>query len=179
MPSADVTTIVLTLIAALPDACLRDLCLQLVLNSLATPPPATPAETQASRPRGRPRAAEPRVPRRRGRPPGTGAPAKKSVDPKLAARRKRYEAKRAVARQAAKTAKVAAQTNGNGEGVAVSPQAFWQHAEKLEPTRPWLAVTREFDVKEAIAQNCYRKLSLPPSIGPMAITKFLTLPAPA
>jgi hypothetical protein len=27
--------------------------------------------------------------------------------------------------------------------------------------------------KEAIAQNCYRNQSLPRSIGPMAITKFL------
>jgi len=34
-------------------------------------------------------------------------------------------------------------------------KAFWHHAEKLEPSRPWLAVTREFDVGELVAWNCY------------------------
>jgi hypothetical protein len=36
-------------------------------------------------------------------------------------------------------------------------------------------VVREFDVKEAVAQQAYRSQSLPPRVGPMAISKFLTL----
>jgi hypothetical protein len=81
--------------------------------------------------------------------------------------------------QAAKAAKGgAAPTAGNGEGGPVTPALLWRHAEKLEPSRPWLAVSREFDVKEAIAQNCYRNQSLPPQVGPMAVSKFLELPVP-
>jgi hypothetical protein len=68
-------------------------------------------------------------------------------------------------------------SNGNGTGPepAITPQTFWQHAEKLEPTAPWRAVVREFDVKQAVAQQAYRSLSLPPHVGPMAVTKFLNL----
>jgi hypothetical protein len=172
---SDPSAVVRTLIAALPDACLRDLCLHLALTSLATPPPATsPVELSVRRKGGWP-SGRPRKTATNGRRRGTGTPAK-NTDPKLAARRKRYEAKRAAARQAAKATKVAAKPNGNGEGAAVSPQAFWQHAEKIEPLKPWLAVIREFDIKEAVAQHAYRNQSLPREIGPMAVSKFLTLP---
>jgi hypothetical protein len=159
--TTDATAAVRTLIAALPDACLRDLCIQLALNSLTSPQVTSPIEPSVRRkggwPRGRPR-----------RNPGKEQEAK--VDSKLAERRARDAAARKAKRHAAKAA-----ANANGQDAAVTPQAFWQHAEKLEPTRPWRAVTREFDVKEALAQNCYRKLSLPPHVGPMAVTKFLTL----
>jgi hypothetical protein len=104
MPSADLTTIVRTLVAALPDACLRDLCLQLALGLAASPPTpslAKPAaDTHVQRRRGRPRKTAGNGRRR------TEAPAKK-VDPKLAERRKRYEANRKAKRHAAKAAEVA------------------------------------------------------------------------
>jgi hypothetical protein len=157
-------------LAALPENRLRDLVLELLFAPFTT--------TTAHRKVGRPRTAAVEednvvVPlQRNGRRRRKGA----VTDPKLAERRARYAANRKAKRQAA--AKAIKATAGNGQDAAITPQAFWQHAEKLEPTRPWLAVTRQFDLKEAIAQNCYRKLSLPRSIGPMAITKFLSLETP-
>jgi hypothetical protein len=98
---------------------------------------------------------------------------------KLLARRQRYAAKRKAARRAAKAAAAGAAAAGaNGEGaVPVSPEALWRHAERLEPQAPWKAVVRELGVKEVHAQAAYRKLSLPPQMGPMAVEKFLALPA--
>jgi hypothetical protein len=55
---------------------------------------------------------------------------------------------------------------------------MWRHAEQIEPQAPWKAVVREFGVKEAVAQQAYRSQSLPPHVGPMAISKFLMLRAP-
>ena len=72
-------------------------------------------------------------------------------------------------------------TNGGDRNVpaialpAISAEAFWGHAAKLVPGRPWLAVTREFDVGEAIARGCYDRQRLPPGVGPMAVTQFLAL----
>jgi hypothetical protein len=96
---------------------------------------------------------------------------------KLAERRKRAAANRRAARAAAKAAKGSAPgTAGNGEDVAVTPAMLWQHAERIQPTAPWKAVAREFGVKDIHAQAAYRNQSLPPHVGAMAITKFLTLP---
>jgi hypothetical protein len=160
----------------MPEDRLRKLLLELLLApfTMTTPP-------HPHRSRGRPRKAAiedgnvVRLPRRRRKP---------AVDErKLADRRKRYAAKRKAERQAAKAAKAIkanapAAAVGNGQDAAVAPQAFWQHAEKLEPTRPWKAVVREFGVKEAVSQQAYRSQSLPPHVGPMAINKFLMLEAP-
>jgi hypothetical protein len=157
--------IIRVLVGAIAENRIRDLLIELLINCLA---PGSP---------------------RRGRRPKE-APAVDLTERKRERARKYAAKKRAAAKEAARSAVSAATgkrcgrprkngSNGNGTESAVTAKAFWQHAEKLEPTRPWRAVIREFDVKEAIAQNCYRKLSLPPSIGPMAITKFLTLPAPA
>jgi hypothetical protein len=187
MPTPDVAVIVRTLIAALPDACLRDLCLQLVFNSLATPPPAI-AEPEAVKPEARRKGGWPR-----GRPRGTAgngrrrrakASGKGSVDPKLAARRARYVAKRAAARKAARHAAKAAKTaeapqptadNGNGKTTPVTAQAFWQRCEQIEPGAPWRVPMREFDVRNTVAQQAFRARTLPPRIGAMALNKFLEL----
>jgi hypothetical protein len=163
--SSDPAAIVRLLVAAVPEDRLRSLLVALVLDDLMPSMSIT----------------EPR--RRRGRPPGAAAAANgrrrkaangrrraaKPDDPKLLARRQRYAARRAAARRAAKA-------GSNGEdAVSVSPEALWRHAEKLEPTRPWAAVAREFGVKEAAAQQAHRSRGLPPGIGPMAITRFLTV----
>jgi hypothetical protein len=58
----------------------------------------------------------------------------------------------------------------------VSAADLWRHAERIEPQAPWKAVAREFGVKDIHAQAAYRNQSLPPHVGAMAITKFLTLP---
>jgi hypothetical protein len=101
---------------------------------------------------------------------------------KLAERRKRAAANRKAARQAAKAARAikgeAAPAAGNGEDVAVTPAMLWQHAERIQPQAPWKAVARELGVRDIHAQHAYRNQSLPPHVGAMAITKFLTLPVP-
>jgi hypothetical protein len=161
MPTADASATVRFLIAALPDACLRDLCLQLVLNSLATPPPTTSP-------------AEPSVRRKRGR------PAKKSIDPKLAARRKRYEANRKAKRQAAKAAKTTkapqpTTDSGNGKDAPITAQAFWQRCEQIEPGAPWRIPVREFGIRDTVAKSAFQARTLPPRIGPMALNRFLEM----
>jgi hypothetical protein len=179
MPTADVTTIVRTLIAALPDACLRDFCIQLAL-SLATSPPATATssvEPSARRkggwPRGRPRRSATNGRRR-----GTGAPAKAA---ELAERRARYAAARKAKRRAAKAqaaAKAPPPTAGNGSSGAKGPvtaQAFWQRCEQIEPAAPWHIPVREFGVRDAVAQQAFRARTIPPRIGPMALSRFLEL----
>jgi hypothetical protein len=167
--TTDAAATVRALIAAIPEQCLRDLCLQLAINSLATPPLATPA-------------AETQTRRRRGRPRGTASkkPARRSVDPKLAARRKRYQDKRAAARRAAKAADAAkapqpTPANGNGEDAPITAQAFWQRCEQMEPAAPWRIPVREFGVRDAVAQQAFRARTLPPRMGPMAISRFLEL----
>jgi hypothetical protein len=167
----DASTVVRALVTALPDACLRDLVVQLALNNLTQPPVTSPTEPEVRQKRGRPRKAPANGRRRRA---GSAVDSKvdSKVDLKLVARRKRYEAKRRAARRAAKTA---SKTVGNGQEVVVSPEALWRHAEKLEPVRPWLIVAKEFGVKEAVAQQAQRTKTLPPGVGPMAVTKFLTL----
>jgi hypothetical protein len=181
--TADAAATVRALIAAIPEQCLRDLCLQLAINSLATPPATSPVEPGARRkggwPRGRPRRTMTKSRRRE-----TG-PAK-NVDPKLAERRKRYEAKRAAARRAARhdakaaeAAKVPQPTTGNGnaEDTPITADAFWQRCEQIEPKAPWRVPMREFDVKNAVAQQAFRARTLPPRIGAMAISRFLELQA--
>jgi hypothetical protein len=166
MRASDPATTVRTLVGAIADDRVRDVLVELLLGTLTPPPAASTPPAPAAAP-----------------------------DPDPAARRReqnrKYAAARRAKRQQAAATKPAAQAarkragrprkdnGGNGNDPVVTPQAFWHHAEKLEPTKPWLAVAREFNVKEAIAQNCYRNQSLPPHIGPMAVTKFLTLPAPA
>jgi hypothetical protein len=152
-----------SVLAALPEDRLRRLILELMFA------PFTMTRQHRRKP-GRPRKAGegnvvrlPRNGRRR---------RKAAVDQaKLAERRARATANRRAQRHAAKAG------NGNGQDAAITPQAFWRHAEQIEPTRPWLAVVREFEVKEAVAQNCYRSQRLPPSIGPMAVEKFLAVQA--
>jgi hypothetical protein len=173
---ADAAAAVRTLIAALPDACLRDLCLQLAL-SLATPPPATatsPVEPSVRRRRGRPRGTATNDRRR-----GTGAPAK-AADSKLAERRARYAAARKAKRRAAKAAAKAplpTTGNGNGENAPITAQAFWQRCEQIEPKAPWHIPVREFGIREAVAQQAFRARTLPPRIGPMALNRFLEMQA--
>jgi hypothetical protein len=104
---------------------------------------------------------------------------RKAVDEaKLAERRKRNAANRKARRHAARAAKAAKISAGNGEDIAVTPAMLWQHAERIEPTAPWKAVARELGVKDIHAQAAYRNQSLPPHVGAMAITKFLMLPVP-
>jgi transposase len=111
--------------------------------------------------------------------PETGAQAKT----KLAAHRKRraemqarWRAKRAAAKAA--KAKAKAGNGSNGADAAATPtQAFWRHAEMLQPMGPWKAVAREFGTNEAQAKDCYRKAVLPPGLPAAAVERFLEVAA--
>jgi transposase len=138
-------------------------------------------------------AAKAAAPARRGKPRalrsggrrGPGRP-RKAIDPgldvKILAKRKREAERLRVKRAAAKLAKAAKTktgTNGNAEASASATptQAFWQHAEMLQPTGPWKAVAAEFGINLAQAKDCYRKAILPPGMSSGAVEKFLELPA--
>ena len=80
------------LVAEIPEPRLREMFIELVLGNTAVTNP-TPAEPPVRRSRGRPKG-QPNKDRANG---GTTA-----IDPKLAARRKRYEANRRAKRAAAR-----------------------------------------------------------------------------
>jgi hypothetical protein len=56
---------------------------------------------------------------------------------------------------------------------AVSPEALWSHAAKLEPKAPWRAIVRELGVAEAAAQAAQRDGILP--CTPRAAAGFMRL----
>jgi hypothetical protein len=195
------------LVAALPDAALRPLLIELLQNGAmrktATPAPAAP---KAARPAPKPAPAK----RSPGRP--RGRPSKAAV---LARQRERDAAlkreKRAAAAEAKKsnTAQTStAKANGaNGAGSrelrrerdrarhaaraaaigpssavaaaaeAASAKTLWQHAEKLQPKTPWRAVARELGINDAVALDAHRIHKLPPGITGDALTRFLAVPA--
>jgi hypothetical protein len=169
MRAASPTHALRLLIAALPEAQLRELVLEILLGNLpagaATADPPGP-KRRRGRPRGRPRG--PRKAANR-----NGA-ATRRVASAASARRKRAE-KRA-AKQAVEQTAAEPESNSNVGVETVSAARFWSHAKSLNRERPWQAVMREFDVKEATARNCYDTQRLPPRVGPMAITRFLDLP---
>jgi hypothetical protein len=169
-----------TLVTAIPEDRLRDLCVQIILDRLTPPPAANSAAARQDKLR------ENVDIRAVSNPPTEPAECRREQNRKYAAAR-RAKRLQAAAKPAAPA--VAAITGrrrrgrkpsnsaGNGQAAApITPLAFWQHAEKLEPQAPWRAVVREFEVKETIAQQAYRSQSLPPRVGPMAVS-FLTLPA--
>jgi hypothetical protein len=63
--------------------------------------------------------------------------------------------------------------------VPVDCVALWRQAARLEPTRPWIAVSRELSINEALAQRAYRAKLVPPGLNPAAAARFLTLAVPA
>jgi hypothetical protein len=165
------TAVLQILVAALPDAALRPLLVELVLGgAMAAAPLASATETKTPAParirRGWPRG----VPR---------GPRKQAAVKRTRAQLDQLNAKRKAARAAAK-ATVAKPNGGNGSSPAAEPtpaQTLWQHAEKLQPKAPWRAIVREFGINEAVAQDAHRTHKLPPGITGDAVTRFLELPA--
>ena len=160
MRADDPTYTLRLLIAALPEDRLRELVLEILLGNLparaamADPPePSAPARRRAGWPRGKPRG--PRKAKRR----RTTARRRSGQDPD----------------QVADPAAGPGSCRADDATTIITAATFWDHAEKLNRSRPWLAVAREFDVKEPIAQNCYRNVRLPPHVGPMAVERFLNL----
>jgi hypothetical protein len=154
---------------AMPEDKLRTLILELLLAGLS------PARQAPHRKRGRPPKAveEENAPLQR----NTARRRRKGAvdEAKLAERRKRYAAKRKAKRQAAKAAAAkAAAANANGQDV-ISAEAFWRHAEKIEPKAPWKPVMREFGTNEGVAKHAFKSKGLPPHVGPVAVERFLAL----
>jgi hypothetical protein len=198
LPAATVRT----LVAAIADDRIRDLLITLLLNGLAPPPArrhgpphkaAAPDKPRRGRPPGQSAQAAT----------GTNGPARQSgrrkpgPKPKyksaaeLAARKAKRTAQRRHQRHAAKAANAAnAATapygkNANGNGgdnqppPAISAQALWAQARKLEPQAPWKAVCREFGLPEYAARRSFDINSMPKGLQPMALTRFLELSIPA
>jgi hypothetical protein len=112
MRATDAPATVRALIAAIPNDRLRDLFLELVLASLLPSAPK-PAQTAA--------------PQARGRPPKT-ATATPAANQDAVERRQE--------RRAATPPPPATANGRNGQAAAaITPQAFWEHAEKLERKR--------------------------------------------
>ena len=79
---------------------------------------------------------------------------------------------RAAAARAARQAKPNGSNRRNSREIT-SAQTLWQHAEKLQPKAPWLAIVREFGINEAVAQDAHRTHKLPPGITGDAVSRFL------
>jgi hypothetical protein len=112
---------------------------------------------------------------------GRGAADSKGPSPGLLARRKReaerLRAKRAAAEQA-KAGNGSTEASGTKSPASATPtQAFWQHAEMLQPTAPYKAVANEFGLNPAQTKDCYRKAVLPPGLPGAAIERFLQVQA--
>jgi hypothetical protein len=192
------------LVAALPDAALRPLLIELLQNGAAPkalPVPATP--TPAKRPggwpagkkRGRPRkaaAAAAALARQRERDAALKrekrAAAKTTngddngtetttngADPRGRRREQRRERDRA--RHAAKAAAIGPAGAVAAAAEAASAKTLWQHAALLQPKAPWRAIVREFGINEAVALDAHRVHKLPPGITGDAVTRFMAVPA--
>jgi hypothetical protein len=151
-----------TLIEALPVETLRQVLLTMLQNGAppVAPPAPAPQDAPARRKPGRPRK------------PGPDADALKERRDR-AARAARLKRARRKANPANGTGKPVNGTNGAAE---VAPgQAFWQHAERLRPRDPWVAVARELGVNPALSKDHYRGRTMPPGIADTAVARFLEL----
>jgi hypothetical protein len=106
----------------------------------------------------------------RGVPRSTRTPAEAAAT--LAARRAKYAATARAKRAAARHAKVGKTGKPNGgNGASAEPtlaERLWQHAEKLEPARPYRAVTQKLGVHSAQAVDHFRRRTVPPGPQPTA-----------
>jgi hypothetical protein len=188
--AAPPATTVQALIAVIPDDRLREVLLALMLNGPMKAPAALPTAPTPRRPakrrrgwtRGKPRG--PRKAKRNGavrkRSPGSRPP------PDRERRRPGGQARcrcclratpaggqenRRTRRRARRQRR---QQRGQRPGGRHSREVLGAR-KRLEPGRPWLAVAREFDVKETVARGAYDAQRLPPQVGPMAVTRFLAL----
>ena len=152
------------LIATVPEHTLRELVAELVAALLrcvaASPGSASPGSAEV--------AAPPSNGRRRRR----WSRARREAE-----NTKRREKRRATPARRLRGPKVDVSGNGseptaNGRS-AVSPEALWSHAAKLEPKAPWRAIVRELGVADSAAQAAQRDGILP--CTPRAAARFITL----
>jgi hypothetical protein len=192
------------LVAAIPDAALRPLLIELLQNG-AMPTPAKPAPTTKPAAPAKPAAAKRSPGRPRGRPSKAAVLARQRERDATLKREKRSAAAEAKksntaqtstakangangagsrelrrerdrARHAAKAAAIGPSSAVAAAAEAASAKTLWQHAEKLQPKAPWRAVVREFGINEAVALDAHRIHKLPPGIAADAVARFLAVP---
>jgi hypothetical protein len=149
------TAILQILVAALPEAALRPLVLELVLGgatvtaplTAAVPAIVTPERVHKGWPPGKPRGGR-RKP----------AAARDAVAHRawLDARNAKLAAKRAAARAAKQppNGNGAGNTAGNAEPLAAQ---VWKHAERLDQKAPYRAVARALDLNDQLVLDHFRR----------------------
>jgi hypothetical protein len=175
------------LVAAIPNAALRPLLIELLQNGAM---PAAPLAPDATAPAPAPRRGWPR-----GKPRGRKAAAAGETAAERTARLARHAAAQRQ-RDRDKRQKRSAQpglpasANGNGgEGAARAARPapartgaepagtalaakLWQRATELSPSAPWKAVVQEFGVNSALAVDHFRRRTMPP-VAPAAVVRFV------
>jgi hypothetical protein len=165
------------LVAAIPNAALRPLLIELLQNGAMPAAPlapdaagtTTPPATRRGWPRGKPRktaaAGE------------TAAERTARLARHAAAQRQRDSEKR---RQKLSSAQPGPPASGNGKGGTGGAETaetalatkLWQRATELSPAAPWKAVVQEFGLNSALALDHFRRGSMPP-VAPAAVTRFV------
>ena len=157
------------LVAAIPNAALRPLLIDLLQNGAMPVAPLAPdaAETTTPAP----------ATRRRGWP--RGKPRKTAAAGETAAERTARLARHAAAqrqRDGEKRRQKLSSASGNGTSAEPAETALaaklWQRATTLSPSAPWKAVVQEFGVNSALALDHFRRRSLPP-VAHAAVTRFV------
>jgi hypothetical protein len=158
------------LVAAIPNAALRPLLIELLQNGAMPAAPLAPdaAETTTPAP----------ATRRRGWP--RGKPRKTAAAGETAAERTARLARHAAAqrqRDSEKRRQKLSSASGSGNGGAEPAETalaakLWQRATTLSPAAPWKAVVQEFGVNSALALDHFRRRSLPP-VAHAAVTRFV------
>jgi hypothetical protein len=161
-----------TLVAALPNAALRPLLVELMQNGAMPAAPLAPDAAETTTPAPARRRGWPR-----GKPRGRKAAAGETAAERTArlarhaaAQRRRDSEKRSQKRAAA----------GNGKGGTGSAEPaetalaakLWQRATALSPSAPWKIIVREFGTNSALALDHFRRGSMPP-VAPAAAVRFV------
>jgi hypothetical protein len=169
--TTDATATVRALIAAIPEQCLLDLCLHLALNSLAPPPATSPVE--------------PSVQRRRGRPPGTATngrrrrtgdqsipnspPAASATRPSAQPHDEPLKPLKLLRPHSPPRATATAKTRPSPHTRSGNAANKW--SQQHHGASP--CASSESDMLSP--SRAFRARTLPPRMGPMALSKFLNL----
>jgi hypothetical protein len=183
------------LVAAIPNAALRPLLIELLQNGAMPAAPLAPdaAETTTPAP----------ATRRRGWPRGKPRGRKAAAAGETAAERTARLARHAAAqrqrdgekRRQKRAAQPGLPARGNGKGGEGAARAarpapartsaepaetaetalaakLWQRATTLSPSAPWKTVVQEFGINSALALDHFRRGSIPP-VAHAAVTRFV------
>jgi hypothetical protein len=162
------------LVAAIPNAALRPLLIELLQNGAMPAAPLAPDATETTTPAPATRRGWPR-----GKPRGRKTAAAGETAAERTARLARHAAaqrRRDSEKRRQKLSSVGGNGNGGAGGAEPAETALaaklWQRATTLSPAAPWKAVVQEFGVNSALALDHFRRRSLPP-VAHAAVTRFV------